>query len=39
MLTLTGDRFYEEEFNLGPFSFFDKFGGDIGYLEMTRNHI
>ena len=35
MLTLAGDRFYEEEFNLGPFLFFDE---DFGYLEMTRNH-
>ena len=37
MLTLAGDRFYEEEFNLGQFSISDEFYWD--FPEITRKLI
>ena len=38
MLTLAGDRFYEEEFNLGTFSFFDEFDHQtlMGIFAITK---
>ena len=37
MLTLAGDRFYEEEFNLGPFPIYGEFDGDFVIKKLPEN--